>query len=156
MHVSGYVRRSKAQNFPAEHTPGPPNLITFRNWRNNNSFSSCNMLCRFFKCITPRQSTQSNFPETLPRFPSIHVPPHFYNASYVPGLHHLSSIAKVGLLFLILTATCLCELVTMEIEYIDHWIEYILTCDWIYFNIELNTFVNIELNIYFNNELNTY
>ena len=49
--------------------------------------------------------------------------------TYVPGLHHLSSIAKVGLPFLFLIAACLCELVTMEIEYIDHWIEYIFTCD---------------------------
>ena len=129
IHVSCYVRRSKAQNFTVEHTPGPPNLITFRNWRNKNSYISCNMLCHFFKCITPRQSAQANFPESLPRFPSIHVPPHFYKASYVPGLHHLSSIAKVGLHFPFLIAACLCELVTMEIEYIDHWIEYILTCD---------------------------
>ena len=126
IHVSGDFRRFKVQNFPAERTPGPPNLITFRNWRNNNSFASCNMLCRIFKCYTLRLSAQSNFPETLPRFPSIHVPPHFYKASYVPGLHRLSSVAKVGLLSLFLTATCLCELVTMEIEFIDHWIEYIL------------------------------
>ena len=148
---------------------GNCNLITFRKWRNNNSISSCNMLCRFFKCFTPTQSVQSNFPETLPRFPSIHVPPHFYKASYVPGLHHLSSVAKAGRLFLFLTDTWLCELVTMEIEYIDHWIENILPCDWIYLNIGLNTYFNIEYVfqlwieyilgldwIYFSKRLNTF
>ena len=63
---------------------------------------------------------------------------------------------KAGLPFLFMTATCLCHFVTMEIEYIDHWIEYILSSDWIYFNIGLNTYFNIELNIYFNIELNIY
>ena len=44
----------------------------------------------------------------------------------------------------------------MEIEYIDHWIEHILSSDWIYFNIGLNTYFNIELNMKFKVELNTY
>ena len=139
--TQGVPKWSKVQKSQVEHTPGPPNLITFRNWSNNNSFSSCNMLCPFFKCFTPTQSAQSNFPETLPSFPSIHLPPHFYKASYVHGLHHLSSVAKVGLLFLFLTAACRCELVTMKIEYIDIGlntycpaIEYISTSDWIHFS----------------------
>ena len=31
MHVYGDFRRSKAQNFPVEHTFGLPNIITFQN-----------------------------------------------------------------------------------------------------------------------------
>ena len=58
----------------------------------------------------------------------MHVPPHFCTASYVHGLCH-HSVAKAGFPFLFLIARCLCELVTMEIEYIDHWIEHILSSD---------------------------
>ena len=47
-------------------------------------FSSCKEFYRFIRCFIPKRSAYISLEETLPRCPSIHVPPNFCNASYVP------------------------------------------------------------------------
>ena len=69
----------------------------------------------------------------------------------------LAYLTKARLPSQFLTASCLLEPATMEIEYIRDWIEYVF---WIglniYFSIELNICFGIELNINFSIGLNKF